>query len=415
FFSGHVYPKGAQTAHQLRRLLGDSLFWAGMHRFLVDNEFKPVTTRDFAIAFEKVAHRDLDWFFDQWCYGIGYPKVDVTRHWDPSSHTLAVTVRETQPIDSIHPFFRFPTTIRIVTADSVVRQDIMVTRPEQTFNIVLPGDPLTFRFDEGGWLLGTVHTDQTPAELAEMARHDLDFAARNWALHALEGSTDSSAVAARQFIVLNEHEPSLRALALSQLTDDSKLTHQVVMSALADQASDVRAGALRALAQIDSATARREALRMYRNDPSTYVHAVALTYYARLAGPAADSMLVDATAPGPLMVRQSAVAELGKRKGAAVADALAKLTDPTEPRTLRSQAIAALARVDNARAAQVATQRLGDYDPLFAVQAVRTLARTGGANGKATLRKALKSETRVTVKAAISQALAPKTPEQQGH
>ena len=28
FFSGHVYPKGAQLAHQLRRLLGDSTFWA---------------------------------------------------------------------------------------------------------------------------------------------------------------------------------------------------------------------------------------------------------------------------------------------------------------------------------------------------------------------------------------------------
>ena len=75
FFSGHIYPKGAQVAHQLRRLLGDSLFWAGMHRFLTDNAYKPVRTEDFAIAFEKTANCDLDWFFDQWCYGIGYPRV----------------------------------------------------------------------------------------------------------------------------------------------------------------------------------------------------------------------------------------------------------------------------------------------------------------------------------------------------
>ena len=57
FFSGHIYPKGAQVAHQLRRLLGDSLFWAGMQRFLTDNAYKPVRTEDFAIAFEQVPQR----------------------------------------------------------------------------------------------------------------------------------------------------------------------------------------------------------------------------------------------------------------------------------------------------------------------------------------------------------------------
>ena len=77
FFSGHVYPKGAQVAHQLRRLLGDSLFWAGMQRFLTDNAYKPVRTADFAIAIEKTANCDLDWFFDQWCYGDRLPEGEV--------------------------------------------------------------------------------------------------------------------------------------------------------------------------------------------------------------------------------------------------------------------------------------------------------------------------------------------------
>ena len=72
FFSGHVYPKGAQVAHQLRRLLGDSLFWAGMQRFLKDNAYKPVETADYAVAMEQASGRDLDWFFNQWAYGIGY-------------------------------------------------------------------------------------------------------------------------------------------------------------------------------------------------------------------------------------------------------------------------------------------------------------------------------------------------------
>ena len=97
FFSGHVYPKGAQLAHQLRRLLGDSVFWAGMHRFLVDNAYKAVTTADFAIAMEQTCNCDLDWFFDQWAYGIGYPQVKFSRHWSAATKMLNVTVEQTQP------------------------------------------------------------------------------------------------------------------------------------------------------------------------------------------------------------------------------------------------------------------------------------------------------------------------------
>lgn len=407
FFSGHVYPKGAQVAHQLRRLLGDSLFWAGMHRFLVDNAFKPVTTADFAVAFEKVAHRDLDWFFDQWCYGIGYPKVRVSRHWDAASKTLHVTVAETQPIDSIHPLFRFPVTIRITTADSLVRHDIMVSKPSETFAIPLPGDPLTFRFDEGGWLLGTVTTDQTSAELAEMAEHDLDFSARIWALDQLEQKTDSAAAAARRFIVLNEWDPRQRATALEQMEKDhSAPTLEVVRSALTDPDGAVRGQAVTTLAALDSAAARSVAEAMFRTDPSLAARVEALAVYARAAGAAAEpDLIAAATGPNALGLRITAVRHLAQLHDAAAADALARVTDPVETRALRGAALGALVRSDSSRAAQVAADRIADPDPLFAVQAVRVVGRVGGASGQALLRSQESRETRVTVLAAIRRAL----------
>ena len=196
FFSGHVYPKGAQLAHQLRRLLGDATFWAGMHRFLTDNAYRPVTTADFAVAFERACRCDLDWFFDQWAYGIGYPRVRFARQWDAGTRVLRLTVEETQRVDSLHPLFRFPATVRIITRDSVVRRDIMVSRASDVFAIPLPDAPVAVRFDEGGWLLGTVTGDYATAELATMAEHDLDFSARNWALQALGTSADSEAARA---------------------------------------------------------------------------------------------------------------------------------------------------------------------------------------------------------------------------
>ncbi len=409
FFSGHVYPKGAQLAHQLRRLLGDEVFWKGMHRFLVDNAHKAVTTKDYAVAFEKTCGCDLDWFFNQWAYGIGYPQLDVTRTWDPSTKILHVTVRQVQPTDSTRPLFRFPTTIRVITADSVVRDSVMVeARKSQTFDMALPGTPLSFRFDEGGWLLGSVHTDQTPKELADMARHDLDTSARNWALRTLATSQDTAAIDARRFIVLNEHEPPLRAEALRQMTHDSTPAGiGVVRSALRDPDPSVRSQALVTLFGLDSAGVAETALVLYRRDPSSDVRAAALNVYAHGAGPAALRTLVQASGPGhPPEVRMQAAAGLAHQSGPQAADALAALTDPSEGRGLRGAGLRGLVQAgDTARALTVATRGLTDYDPLYAQMAVQTLARMDTPQARAALRAAAEKETRVHVRDAIERAL----------
>jgi len=396
------------VAHQLRRLLGDSLFWAGMQRFLTDNAYQPVRTEDYAVAFERTAGMDLDWFFDQWCYGIGYPKVDVTRHWDAPSRSLHVTVTQTQTIDSTHPLFRFPVTIRLITADSVVRREIMVTRQNETFALSLPQEPLSFRFDEGAWLLGTVRTDQTPTELAAIAMHDLEYGARNWALRALDSNADPAADSARRFIVLNEREPSLREEAMDQLAkrhDAADLP--LVRSALRDPASGVRGSAIEAWAALDSATARPAARQLLETDPNSAVRERAIAELDP-ADLAIRELLIAHTAPGwPLGLRQSAAYQVRNQSDPRVVDALIALTAPSEPRNLRQAGLRYLAgRDDKAPAIATATKYLTDPDPLFAVSAVQTLARIGGESGKATLRQRLVVEHRVTVGDAIRQALA---------
>ena len=407
FFSGHVYPKGAQVAHQLRRLLGDSLFWAGMHRFLTDNAFKPVTTADYAAAMERTCRCDLDWFFDQWAYGIGYPKVRFARQWNGSSRTLDLTVDQVQPVDSLHPLFRFPVTIRVVTRDSVVRQEITVSRQHEVFHVSLPGEPLSFRFDEGGWLLGTVTGDLTPAELAQMAAHDLDIRGREWALSQLDSSRDTSAVQVRRLIVLNEHVPQLRGQALGQMERDSNAASvSVVAAALRDEDGGVRHAALNALNALDGAAAVRVADSLVTSDPSNGVRQQALAIIARARGDAALPLLLRSASTGQeLGLRQVATSLLARSHDARAKDMLERLTDASEDRGLRTNALNALAATgDSTRATAVALRLIGDYDPLFAVAAVDVVARVGGAAGKARLAEALRTESRVLVRAAMQRA-----------
>ena len=411
FFSGHVYPKGAQLAHQLRRLVGDSLFWKGMNRFLTDNAYKPVETKDYAIAMEKTTGRDLDWFFDQWAYGIGYPKVKVARGWSPATRTLRLTVDQTQKIDATHPFFRFPATVRVITRDAVVRHEIMVDRQHQTFDIALPAAPISFRFDEGGWLLGTVSTDQTPSELAALARHDLDFTARYWALRQLMSSTDTAARDARQLIALNDESSHMRAEAVGQLgADASPPARSIVRSALADPSSEVRATAIGALARSDTAAVQATAVDLIEHDPSAFVQVAALRVYDPTLAPSGTALLVDRVLHGRTHAMRSTAAErLLRKPDAAGAAALEAATRPEETRDLRTTALRILARwPDNSHAIAVATRSLADGDPLFAEAAARQLGAIGGDAGRATLQSALEKEQRVTVRAAITAALAAK-------
>jgi len=410
FFSGHVYPKGAQLAHQLRRLLGDSTFWLGMKRFLTDNAYQPVTTAEYAVAMERTCQCDLDWFFDQWAYGVGYPRVQFTRHWAPESKTLNVVVTQTQPIDSLRPLFRFPVTIRVVTRDSVVRQQVMITHQSDTFSIALPSAPLSFRFDEGGWLLGTVKGDQSSDELADMAKHDLDIRGRHWALTQLASNRDSFAMDARRFVVLSEHSEWLRGLAVGAMARDSNAASRaVVQSALRDPEPEVRSQALLALSRLDAGAALAAATTMYPSDPSDAVRSAAMAIIARVNGAAALDMLLEASRTGQTFTMRATAAQwLGRSKDPRAVDALVAMTEPVEDRNLRTTALNSLVSTgDSIRVSALALRLIGDYDPLFAVAAVRVLARTGGEAGKAQLREAMARETRVTVRLAMQQALGP--------
>ncbi len=407
FFTGHIYPKGAQLAHQLRRLLGDSVFWAGLRRFLTDNAYEPVTTPDFADAFEKTCNCDLGWFFDQWAYGVGYPTVHWSRHWDAARKVLDLTVEQPQPVDSVHPLFRFPVTVRVITRDSVVRRDITVSRRSEVFPIALPGEPVSVRFDEGGWLLGEVTSDQTSEELAAMAEHDLDFSGRHWALRQLARFNDSAAVAARRFIVLNEHEAVLRSAALRDMSHDTTPEGRaVVASALRDPDSEVRRQALATLQSLDPGAGLEAARRLADADPDTYVRARALDILAP-QGASAMPLLLAAARPGqPFYLRYRAAAGLARDHAPEAVAAIEAMTDPGEDRNLRGAALQLLVQQgDTARVIALATRFLDDPDVLFADAAVRVLAQVGGAAGRSALEAKLASEPRVLERKAIEGVL----------
>jgi hypothetical protein len=87
-FRAIVYNKGAMVLHMLRRLVGDTTFFAGVRRFYTDWKYRKAGTDDFRIAMEASGAPDLGPFFEAWIYGTTIPELRFTYDAGPSSAVL---------------------------------------------------------------------------------------------------------------------------------------------------------------------------------------------------------------------------------------------------------------------------------------------------------------------------------------
>jgi len=119
FSSKLTYAKGAVVLNQLRWVLGDSSFFAGIRSYLADSAL----AYNFARAINLQHHFEmasslqnspfgpnLDWYFNDWFYGGGYPEYDIA--WRQTGDTVAFHVNQQQS-DSSSSFFTLPLPIEL--------------------------------------------------------------------------------------------------------------------------------------------------------------------------------------------------------------------------------------------------------------------------------------------------------------
>ena len=76
-FGSTVYDKGAWVLHMLRHRVGDSTFFNILRNYFETYKYKNASTEDFEKICEKISHKDLGKFFDQWVFkGKGILKLN---------------------------------------------------------------------------------------------------------------------------------------------------------------------------------------------------------------------------------------------------------------------------------------------------------------------------------------------------
>ena len=150
YHTGLIYDKSACVLHQLRYILGDSVFFSVMHEYATDTAFmyQNVVTEEFADKVSEVSGEDLQWFFDEWIYAPNHPVYENTYEFtDLGSGNWKVTFIINQ-IQTNTVFFKMPVEIRIDFADlSDTLLIVMNDSNNQLFEFYFTQQPVSFTFD----------------------------------------------------------------------------------------------------------------------------------------------------------------------------------------------------------------------------------------------------------------------------
>ena len=148
-FDVTTYQKGGAVVHTLRETVGTENFWKAINLYLNRHKFKNVETADLQKAMEETSGIKLDWFFKQWIYGAGYPKLNVKPVYNAAMKTLNLTVAQTQTVDKITPeAFVLPMEVKIKTANGTTSERIEIKKRAEIFSIKVSGKPAKVIFDE---------------------------------------------------------------------------------------------------------------------------------------------------------------------------------------------------------------------------------------------------------------------------
>ncbi len=145
-----TYSKGGAVLHTLREQVGTEAFWKAINIYLNRHKFANVESTDLEKAMEEASGQDLKWFFAQWVYGGGAPKLDVRQSYSARTKTLKLTITETQPPDKITPVvFRLPMDLEIETASGKTTEKVDVTKRIQIFSFKVAAKPTGITLDPG--------------------------------------------------------------------------------------------------------------------------------------------------------------------------------------------------------------------------------------------------------------------------
>ncbi|HEX7410588.1 MAG TPA: M1 family aminopeptidase, partial [Bacteroidales bacterium] len=287
-FDAVSYAKGGRILNMLRNYVGDSAFFKSLNLYLKTKKFQSAEAQDLRLAFEEITGQDLNWYWNQWYYGSGHPKLDISYDYDAAGKTAKVFIKQNQP----GKIFRFLIAVDVYQGAEKKRYKVWVDQPADTLTFPAASKPDLINVD-GDKILLCEKTDHKTldnyifqyknAGLYADRREAIDFAAakqgedtkaldllktalkdkyeglRIYALQNLNIRNDTVKNAVEPLIAdMAKHDPKslVRAEAITDLGKYKKDTYKpLFLKSINDSSYAIAGNALLALGAIDSVAA----------------------------------------------------------------------------------------------------------------------------------------------------------------
>jgi aminopeptidase N len=221
-FDAVSYNKGGRILHMLRNFVGDSAFFRALHNFLVENKFGNAEAHQLRIAFEKVTGEDLNWFWNQWYFGSGHPKVNINYVYDDAAKAVKVIVQQTQEEKP----FQLPVAVDIYNGSKKVRHKVWLNNKVDTLTFSYSQKPDLVNMDGDKMLLVEKKDNKTLDNFIHQFSYAGLYLDKKEAIDFASQSLDPKAVALMK-TALSDKYYGIRGYALGKLNlKDAKVRNE---------------------------------------------------------------------------------------------------------------------------------------------------------------------------------------------
>lgn len=213
-FDAVSYNKGGRILHMLRNLTGDDAFFASLNKYLTTNKFGTGSGHKLRLAFEEVTGKDWNWFFNQWYFGNGHPRIDISYQYNAETQLASVIIKQIQVSDKV---FKLPFTIDIWHGNEKKRQLVWMENKADTFNFTVKSKPDQINVDADKILLVDKKDNKTLAEFIHQFKHAGNYLDRREAVAFAGNNTKDPAAVQLLVDALSDPYFRIRSLAITNL------------------------------------------------------------------------------------------------------------------------------------------------------------------------------------------------------
>ncbi|MFY0630949.1 MAG: M1 family metallopeptidase [Flavobacteriaceae bacterium] len=212
-FDAVSYNKGGAILHMLRKYLGDEAFFAGLKKYLTDYKYKAAEVHQLRLTLEEVSGKDLNWFFNQWYFNPGHPKIEVSYDYNTLEKTVTVNLVQIQANE-----FKFPIAIDIFENGSKIRHNVFVEGRDASFKFSFSSkSPNLIQINADGVLLADFIENKVLSDYMFQLKNAENYEHRREALEEVAKKQDDKKAFNAVSDALNDPFYKIRILALEKI------------------------------------------------------------------------------------------------------------------------------------------------------------------------------------------------------